>query len=314
MIWLGLPPGQNIGTQEDRPERRFMTNKTKNAKGVVRFAWGLYPRLEEVRDEARTYFLEVLTSVCPEVLHSLIDELLPMYQRLAAAPTSGQCSLTGSFVELQDQEPHVAEAVMGWCETHYLIGCVDPEPEWHGPDWYHEAHLSSLWPAIRVHETLRFWSRSIGYDPLLPDLPKWPQAIRLVGRIGGPRKLLLLLPEPDECRTKAEYAQRITTIVECFLRDEVALAKCRADQYDNEKRGPVAHSIKIRAEHFEWLALSQVRGWGVPAIAEWHYRIHMEQVAPDTIRKGVRSVADLIGLRLRRGRPGRPRKFGNLSV
>jgi hypothetical protein len=73
----------------------------------------------------------------------------------------------------------------------------------------------------------------------------------------------------------------------------------------------VGWAVKTQLAHFEWLAVHQVRGWGIPAIAEWHVENHGREIAIDAIRKGIKRLADGIGLRLRAGKPGRPGKPGD---
>jgi hypothetical protein len=155
-----------------------MKNPSPNSPGFTRFGYGLYPPAQQVREKARAYFLDVVRATCPEVMYGLKNELLPVYQRWAASQGPGTKSLPGSFLELQQQEPDVADAVMTWCRKSYLIGCLDPEPEWHGPDWQRVAHIGSLWPAIKAHETMLAWLRPVGSRWLEADPPQWRKPLR----------------------------------------------------------------------------------------------------------------------------------------
>jgi hypothetical protein len=292
-----------------------MIRELQNPTGVTRFGYGLYPPAQQVRAEARAYFLEVLRKVCPEVTYSLRNELLPMYERWAASQSHGTPSLPSGFLDLQQQQPDIADAVMGWCEKSYLIGRVDPEPAWHGQDWQRVAHISSLWPAIQIHETMLAWSRPVGSRWLESDPPQWPQTIRFLGHIdiGGPRTIIVPLPNLEDYRGETQYVRHATAVFERLLREALTKERLAAKQREKAQGACIGRAIKTQMAHFDWVALRQARGWGIPAIAKWH-EARSEPIEIDAIRKGMKSLAGWIGLRLRAGRPGRPRKPGDPSA
>jgi len=105
---------------------------------AIRFASGVYPSATQVRDSARSYFFEELRRVCPEVLHSLRDDLLPLYRELAERHSSAQRArvpaILTSFFALESEEPALAATVRNWCSKFHLTAELDPEPESYGPD------------------------------------------------------------------------------------------------------------------------------------------------------------------------------------
>ena len=64
---------------------------------------------------------------------------------------------------------------------------------------------------------------------------------------------------------------------------------------------------KRSSQHFEWLVRRHVQGWTWSAIIQT-YRPYVHKDALNTVRKAVGETADLVGLTLRRGSPGRPKK------
>src|SRR5262249_12913411 len=79
----------------------------------------------------------------------------------------------------------------------------------------------------------------------------------------------------------------------------VAAAKAEFGRIDPEVRPE-----KLEEQHFTWFALFQC--------AEWSYRRLSDvlRIAEDTIRKGVGTIPDVLGLELRKPRRGRPLKTG----
>jgi hypothetical protein len=287
-------------------ERKPMTQELQNPKGANRFGFGLNPLAPQVREEAQAYFFEALRRVCPELLYSLRDEFLRIYEERVATQKSGRRYVLASYSELQRQEPEIAAAVLSWCARYHLVGSVEPEPDRHGPDWHHVAHLRSLWPAVRIHETLLAWSRPEYSHWSRTDPPEWPQTIRVVGHAGVPRRLAVPLPDWEECRTRAEYVKRTTMAFKSLLRLHLAQAERDAEARAMGQRAPL---LKTQTAHYEWLALMQVKGLSARAIADWHEQHHGGRVEVKAIRMGVKTTADAIGLLLRRRRPGRPRKW-----
>jgi hypothetical protein len=237
-----------------------MKNPSPNSPGFTRFGYGLYPPAQQVREKARAYFLDVVRATCPEVMYGLKNELLPVYQRWAASQGPGTKSLPGSFLELQQQEPDVADAVMTWCRKSYLIGCLDPEPEWHGPDWQRVAHIGSLWPAIKIHETMLAWLRPVGSRWLETDPPQWPQTFPLLIQIEfRPRTLLVPLPDLDDYRGETQYIRHATAVFERMLRARLTHERLAAKCGEEEQGIHVGWAVKTQMAHFECLAVHQVR-------------------------------------------------------
>jgi hypothetical protein len=280
------------------------------SKGNSRFGLGLFPISAQVREDARDYFFYALREVWPELLYALKRELFPVYMKWAER--SSDCRRVGSptlprgFLELERAAPEMAAAALKWCEKFHLLGEIEAEPERYGPDWARVALADSLWPVMRVYETLSVWSQpNLGSRLLNSDPPGWPRKSNWLGRVGGPRKLTVPIPELEEFDNKDEYVRQATKVFVRRLREHLK-------QLDLQPGSRRRRPIKIRTDHFTWLALRQANGWSDKAIAEWQRRRRDEHVEIDAIRMGVRNAAKSIGLRLRSRARGRPRKVENL--
>jgi hypothetical protein len=280
---------------------------------AVRFGSRLYASYAQVREAAQGYFFKVLREVCPEVLYSLRGDLFPLYRELAGRHPgtrgAGVPPELQSFLELERQEPALAKRVLNWCAKFHLVGQVEVEPEWHGPDWFAIARANGLWPALRIHETLVVWSRPLGSRWLNADPPQWPQISHWRGRSGARRMLVVPIAEPEEFNSAAAFLEHMMRACERQLRGILASQKDRAKQ-----GGLIRASIKTRPDQFTWLALRQVKGWSSRAIAEWHAQVSGEAVEVDSVRKDIVNAAESIGLRPRPLPVGRPRKLGNRSA
>jgi hypothetical protein len=284
-----------------------MEDKNHAIEPAVRFSEGVYPSASQARDEARDNFFKILREVCPHLLRALKGELFPIYKtwiaQLGKARRGSVTTPPRSFLEVEKKHPTMAEALRAWCIRFHLVGQPEAEPEWHGSDWVATAEADCLWPAVRVYETLWIWSQPrLGASLLNADPPRWPHKSKWIGRVGGPRKLTIPLPDLEESGGVGEYKRRARKIFESCLQEDFA-------KHLKTIRRP---HVKVGPDHFAWLALRQIDGLSLKAISEWHHRNRQEHVQTDTIRKGVRDTAGQLGLRLRAGTRGRPRKFGDL--
>jgi hypothetical protein len=271
--------------------------------------FGLGSCLDEahVREEARIYFFSVLREVCPELLFELKRELFPVYVKWAKEQSAGRregglATTPRSFLELESSAPEMASAILNWCSKSQLVGEIDTEPEYHGPDWEGVARADSLWPAMFVCEALWVWSRpSQGSHLLNSNPPEWPHKSTWCGRVGGPRKVVVPIPELEGFRTKAEYLRQATKWFERVLRED---SKQQELLYGPRHQ----RSFKLCGDHFIWLVLRQVTGQSDRAIVEWECRNGGKHVTIDAIRIGSMNAAKVIGLR-RSHQRGRPRKI-----
>ena len=260
-----------------------------------------------VRAEARTYFFSVLREVWPELLREIKRELFPAYLKWAenysaSRPAGATEKTPRSFLEMELVAPEMAAAVLTWCSKYHLVGEIDVEPECHGTGWESAARTDSLWPAMDLVETLWVWSQpKLGSCWLISNPPDWPHKSTWFGRVGGPRKLAVPIPEMEGFNTTEEYVRQATRSFVRLLREDL---RQQGLPFPSLRR----RSVKFPTNHFTWLALRQAHGWSDQEIVEWHRRSCDEHVQTDAVRMGVRNAAKAIGLRLRSRARGRPRK------
>ena len=276
----------------------------KPALTAPRSALGPYPSPEQIREEARTYYFYALREVCPELLYALKQELFPVYMKWAeGSRNSLGVPQPSSFLELKNSVPELARSILQWCSRYYLIGEIEEEPELHGLGWEEAALSDSLWPAKFVCETLWVWSRTdLGTRWLNSDPPQWPQKSYWIGRVGGPLKLTVPIPEPEGFNNEADFLWQATKDFVCHLRKRLMPVVWEPGSRQRQL-------IKINKKHLTWLALRQTNGWGDKTIAEWQSSKSGEHVEVDAIRMGVRKAAKSVGLRFRSRVRGRPRKI-----
>jgi hypothetical protein len=278
-------------TSENQKEPSMKTNLQNGSS--IRFGSGLSTSAE-VREQAQHYFFAVIRETCPELLCKLRDDLLPLYAELApVAP--------GSFWEMEYQQPALAQAVVSWCGRFHLVGVVEAEPEWHGADWATVARMNSLWPAVRIHETLRAWSGDRGSFWRDAEPPNWPQMTRFRGRTGSPRMLNIPLPDLEDFDSEAQYKRHVSEILRQYMRKDLAQQKGNASS-------EASMTLKIRPDHFAWLALRQMNHLTSRAIAEWYRKKCGERIQVTAVQMGMKAAADLLTLQLRVGPWGRPKK------
>ena len=273
------------------------------SRSAVCFGFGIYLDRAEAREAAREYFFSVIRQVCPELLYALKRDLFPLYKERVERPPSVR-----SFWELGQQEPAIAGAVLNCCKQFHLISQNHQDP-WSGSAWDYADRMDTFWPAIRIHEALWAWSRqSVGWVWLNADPPQWPQMSHFRTTSGAQRRLVVPIREPEEFSSEEAYLKHALAACKCQLQGILARHRSEA-----EAAGRIESSLKTQPVHFAWLALRQLRGWGSPAIVQWHHHTLDEKVERDTIRKGIGNTAELTGLIVRPLRRGRPPKIGNPS-
>jgi hypothetical protein len=164
-------------------------------------------------------------------------------------------------------------------------------------DWGTRWRLTMPWCEERAAYTMLLWRRE-------PELAgeRWALAGEPSIRIGGlnfdERAFVFRdygwdpTAEPwSDARTRIRAAFAIA--LKAFQRDQEQLAHQRGARRARSKHG---------AEHFDWLAYYQVRGWSYEQILDEYDRFERK-----TIEEGVKDAAKLVGLQLRAARRGRPR-------
>ncbi|HAI20687.1 MAG TPA: hypothetical protein DCM14_02090 [Clostridiales bacterium UBA8153] len=221
--------------------------------------------------EAYAPFLHAVERLCPEVLKSLRDEVRESLESLEDEDLL-------SFWRSEDRYPDelILEA---WAERFninvpWILGVANDTLEvW----WKHPDTMEPLqW----------MWWLGPGY----PRACAWLELRTAPFTFGG--EAWLPIKERRQVfveRTRAAFERELGAYVEGIGR----LAQDAGLEKTPEKRKLV---------HFDWLVHYQVQGWSMRKIAD-HYSGE-GVLSEDTIAKGVRQAAKLVGLKLRPPRKG----------
>jgi hypothetical protein len=268
---------------------------------------------EQMKEEAQRYFLKMVREVCPEVLVDLRDTVFPRYQAwIKKAQRKYHSQLASiahpvfrSYALLQQDTPELAAVVADWGNRFHLEGELATEPEWHGAQWHEYARRGSHWPWQKALEALYAWQwLRDGSQLRNSDPPQWPALSTLECGAGDQFTLHLVVPGyiADRPPTESAYVQQILAQAKVILREYVARQKHLA-RANGQKRT----ARKYAPEHFTWLAQRQVWGWSDREIADWHRSRMSVVVTADAVRHGLGLAAELIQLKLRPLKRGRPR-------
>ena len=283
-------------------------------EGTVVFgSRGQYSREEQTKEEARRYFVRMVREGCPEVLVDLRNTVFPLYQawvkqaRRKYHPRLASIAhpVFRSYMLLQQEAPELAAAIADWGKRFHLEGKLPKQPEWHGEQWQGYARAESLWPCQKAMEALYAWHwLPDGLQLRNSDPPRWPEWSTVECGSGDQFTLHLVVSgyAADQPLTASAYVQQVLAKVKVILREYVERQKHRA-QASGQKRTARKHA----PEHFTWLAQRQVRGWSDGQIADWHRSRTNLVVTADAVRHGVGLAAELIELKLRPVKRGRPR-------
>jgi len=239
---------------------------------------------------ARTRFLLWVQVLAPEVLGSLRDDVSPAFRALYRRKHRRRTrdwnfdhwwrwsDLRRAGADLpRDLVAPLREALLSWAKRF---------------------HLTDEWVLDQALMTLRVWEEAgQGADRLSWFLPQVENASP-ISDVEGMFAFLTLGWGPA-VETWAEANARIRRAFDRYLNHY----RCQIEGLC-EQRGWKRTPHKRRGSpHLVWLLLYQVKGWRYGEIARKH---HADR---NTVKDGIQSVADLIGLTVRRaGPPGRPRK------
>jgi hypothetical protein len=166
---------------------------------------GEYTNGFTVQYEARRFFFETLRRLHPAPLHSLRDDVFPVYKRWAdeqkatqryPASERGDHPVYYSFLWLEEHKPDVAQAISKWAHDFHLIG--ESGSQWSGDEtslnpgdrFFFQlqkriAHFKAIWPSEHATKTLWVWHSSpIGTELMNRDPPEWFRVITLSGAVG----------------------------------------------------------------------------------------------------------------------------------
>lgn len=293
-----------------------------------RFGLGERSTPEASRRWARDFFMRKVHEVYPSVFGELRDAVLPIYRREAKRITSSWPHHPRRYEcwgYLEEDAPIVTDQILQWASKHHLEGQIEPEPDWHGEDWYECARMDSLWPSLFALDALAHWiSGEAGICDSKSTIPRLPRyVLRVAFSSRGPGALpnlftpQFLSASPDDARGptvrwipefeseeafRARVRADFETALECYIRMEFSSAI-----------GMIRTPRKTTMDHFLWLVRYQVGGVSCKAIQSM---LLPAMIREDAIRHGVKDTAFLIWLKLRKSAKGRPpsKKSGNSAL
>ena len=264
-----------------------------------RLGWADWASQSQRTRHARFLFLEAIQAKAPEVLQVLRDEIYPLAKATAArAPYGANLLLLDAHTVRSS--PHFADlaaALWGWLDDFGLDA-----------DWMFKVAVGTLnlWAFSErdladgdeeLLAELEWDFQPLTYQPVIPS-----ELRRFVFTHGGWDATARLRSE-FEAEVRADFEEALNDYLSTM---EERLGRIPGLQKTTEKRVP---------EHFEWLVLRQCRGWTYRNIAEeygrgsWIVDNHRKRYrGENAVKAGITVAARDVGLELRRGRAGRPRR------
>jgi len=266
----------------------------------------------EKTDHARHLFKEALRTRTPKVLISLHDDVLPAYKALtpsiakrsyASRKLRRLAECTGPEIDPAFAYEEAGDLPLGWVavkrggsrtkETKRLKTSLE--------DWASRFNLSADWILDSAVQSLFAWNRS-GADR--NDL-HWEHVPLLRVHL-NPRPLEFgdpgwLVDEETWPQFNARVMQEFRTMLSAYRANTIAHA---------QENGWTPPPLLREKQHFEWLALFQVRNKSPKDIAR-EFVLTKRKAAniENTVLAAVRHKASLIGLALRSGKSGPKKRF-----
>lgn len=262
---------------------------------------------------AQDQFLNAVRKLCPEVLYSLRDSVLPLYREVEVGdathphfPVSWLDWLTFEKADGTHNSQFLPPkaAILKWAEDYNLTKCSP------GAQKAPAAH----WVCKVAVKTLLTWLDSdLMLDPPPenpgdPVIPKWaphhgPASYVLIA--AAERKshqFTFLGPHPTDDPDLDSYRNRMRSALDQALH----AAWDEAQESLRARFGTELDHDRETEKHCRWLALYQVKGWSAHRIAESDYAPQSDVVS--TVSRAVEKVCALIDLTLRPNRRGPQRR------
>jgi hypothetical protein len=247
------------------------------------------------------------------------------FKRLGLPETAAEAAATGrpvmgvsaddamfcTFMVFENHAPRLARLLMRWAQRHNLTYQREFQEDSTQPAVYAEGGTETPeFTEVTLHKdywacewalfTLWSWKfSSKGAQMMNSDPPEWVHAFEDQSLTSG-EPLFRVQPGWDVLsETEPIFRKRVEVALSAYVEGQRRL---------HEARGFIGSAEKRRLIHFDWLALYQVKRYSWAMIADWDQEQPGETTrAEDVIRKGVNSTANLCGLAVRPGRPGRPK-------
>jgi hypothetical protein len=240
----------------------------------MRYGMGEYASQEMIDFEARLIFIRTLNTKAPQVAQALFDQVLPVYRK-----------------DYPENKPSWRRSLN-----------IKPDSETALIDWMDRFYLNEKWMRDCALGTLRMWA----------DNPKMKNRELIIDPYSAewnPEQFVTTWQPLEETITKAK--ERIEDELDRYLAHIEKLAEKQGWKKNKQLRQKMTGDF---LHHFEWLVMYQVEGLSYPEIAEKYMSLNPDKpLTENTVNKGVVRVSDEIGLKRRKGRPGRPSKSKKLT-
>lgn len=302
---------------------------------TVRSGFGEYTTRETAAYLARTEFLKALARLCPDVLLDLGVKVLPVYEAAVARSDTARAKLPnldtsdeavsvgrmrrvtrmheyaraqvtrpGTAIRrsgggrMETKDPELRAAVEGWATSHGLNKVAEEENQ--AAEWVIEAALVLVHHWYRVEAACPFecsaWPRN-----------RWTRFPTRVVHVATFRPPIFDIPEwAPSMETKDHHRERAIALLGGLLD---GFYKTTERDFRTWEIPVNRRSLQL---HMGWLVRYQVIGWQYAAIAREERkargqgRTSTDGATADAVRKAVKRGADLLGIELREGTPGRP--------
>jgi hypothetical protein len=262
------------------------------------------------KENARNIFLNTIKKEMPEILHTLYNNVYPIYRQLIIEIEEAKKVQTNYISRLNKYKNKKNEfTILAWNDkdiedaiNHYINELTD---EFY-PDliplkdelikWAERYNINCSWILETAIETMGHWYR---LSPYVGNkiYEEWQYRGVVFWGLDLP---LFEFPEKFKWdiafETEKQFKEKVRTKFNEYLNKYIEKCRIKAQEMNYTK------SIEKRqVEHFEWFVLYQIKGWELPKITEFISQRTGKFYEESNIYKNVKKISQLIELPLRDG-------------
>lgn len=262
------------------------------------------------KENARNIFLNTIKKEMPEILHTLYNNVYPIYKQLIIEIEEAKKTQTNYISRLNKYKNKKNEfTILAWDDrniedtiSYYINELTD---EFY-PDliplrdelikWAERYNINCSWILETAIETMRYWyqlSPYVGSE----IYEEWQYRGVVFWGLDLP---LFEFPEKFKWdiafETEKQFKEKVQAKFNEYLNKYIEKCKMEA-QEKNYTKG----IEKRQVEHFEWFVLYQIKGWELPKITDFISEKTGKPYEESNIYKNVKNISQLIELPLRDG-------------